>query len=101
MKPSRKTYTEEFKTEAAKMTLETDQTLQEIADNLGISLSALSRWKSKYLKAEQNSKVAFPGKGNLSPADAELKTLQKENARLKRERDILKKAMAYFAQVPE
>ena len=40
---------------------------------------------------------AFPGKGYLKPDDAASKELQKEVERLRRERDILKKAMAYFA----
>jgi transposase len=101
MAKSRKTYTEEFKVEAVKLILENQQTVTETANNLGISLSALTRWKSNYLNANQNPKAAFPGKGNLSPHDAELKALQKENQKLKRERDILKKAMAYFAQVSE
>jgi transposase len=68
---------------------------------LGIGLSSLNRWKTNYLKANGEVKVAFPGKGNLSPYEAELKALKKENEKLKRERDILKKAMAYFAKVPE
>ena len=41
---------------------------------------------------------AFPGKGYLKPADAELKNLRKELEKVKRERDILKKAVAYFAE---
>jgi len=97
----RKTYTKEFKVEAVKLVLDGKQTLTETAANLGVGLSTLGRWKSNYLKANHQTKTAFPGKGNLSPHDAELKALQKENERLKRERDILKKAMAYFTQVPE
>ena len=98
---SRRTFSEEFKVETVKLLLEKQHTLQEASTNLGIGLSTLMRWKSNYLKANQNSKIAFPGKGNLSPYEAELKALQKENEKLKRERDILKKAMAYFAKVPE
>lgn len=97
----RKTYTEEFKVEAVKLILENGQLATETAANLGVGLSSLNRWKRNYLKANQDSQVAFPGKGNLSPHAAELKNLQKEVQKLKRERDILKKAMAYFAQVPE
>jgi len=97
----RKTYTEEFKVEAVKLILDNQQTITETAANLGVGLSTLTRWKSNYIKAKQNSKEAFPGKGNLSSHDAELKALQKEVEKLKRERDILKKAMAYFTQVPE
>lgn len=101
MNKKRKIYTEEFKVEAVKLVLDKQQGLKETADNLGIGLSSLTRWKANYLKANGKSKAAFPGKGNLSPHDAELKSLQKEVIKLKRERDILKKAMAYFTQMPE
>lgn len=101
MSNQRKVYTEAFKEEAVKLVLEKQQTATEIAADLGIGLSTLNRWKSNYLKANQNVKLAFPGKGNLSPHALELKALQKEVHKLKRERDILKKAMAYFTQLPE
>ncbi len=44
--------------------------------------------------------AAFPGHGNPTPADDELRRLRAENARLKAERDLLKKAAAYFANPP-
>ena len=43
---------------------------------------------------------AFPGHGNPTPAEDELRRLRAENARLKAERDLLKKAAAYFANPP-
>ena len=101
MKKERKKYSQEFKEEAVKLLLSENSTHQEVASNLGISLSTLGRWKRSYLNAHQNSSQAFPGQGNLSPHDAELKQLQKEVMKLKRERDILKKAMAYFTHLPE
>jgi len=101
MSSQRKVYTEEFKEEAVKLVLEKNQTATEIASHLGVALSTLNRWKSNYLKSNQNAKIAFPGKGNLSPHELELKALQKEVHKLTRERDILKKAMAYFTQPPE
>jgi len=101
MSNQRKVYSEAFKEEAVKLVLEKNQTATEVASHLGVGLSTLNRWKSNYLKANQNAKVAFPGKGNLSPYEAELKALQKEVQKLTRERDILKKAMAYLTQSPE
>lgn len=96
----RRKFTPEFKEQAVKLVLEQNYTVSEAASNLGIGLSTLSKWIRKY-RASNDVKTAFPGKGNLSPEQAQLKELQKENARLKRERDILKKAMAYFANPHE
>jgi len=91
----KKNYTADFKEEAVKLVTQQGYKLEEAADRLGISKSALSKWKKALLK-EGNIKSAFPGKGYLKPEDAAFKALQKEVDRLRRERDILKKAMAYF-----
>jgi transposase len=95
-KLTRKNYSAEFKEEAVKLITEQGYTLSEAASRLGISKGALSNWKQALLD-EGNTKSAFPGKGHLKPEDAAFKELQKEVERLRRERDILKKAMAYFA----
>ena len=55
----------------------------------------LHRWKSKFLT---DGEVAFPGKGRLKPDDEELRRLRRELFKVKQERDILKKAAAYFAR---
>ena len=52
-------------------------------------------WKKKYLEDAQH---AFPGIGRMKPEQEELRRKDREIARLKMERDILKKAMAYFAK---
>lgn len=96
IKRTQKSYTAEFKEEAVNLITEKGYKLHEAADRLGVSKSALSKWKQALLN-EGNAKSAFPGKGYLKPDDAAFKELQKEVERLRRERDILKKAMAYFA----
>ncbi|MDF2868188.1 MAG: transposase family protein [Gammaproteobacteria bacterium] len=94
----KKIYTQEFKVEAVKLITEQGYTIAEVARNLGISGSALGKWK-RVLEKGINPKAAFPGKGH--PRDVELHALQKELEKVKRERDILKKALGYFAKVPE
>lgn len=91
-----KIYTSEFKEEAVKLVTEQGYSLSEAARCLGIGLSTLSKWRQALVNAGHDRIEAFPGKGYLKPSDAEFKALQKEIERLKRERDILKKAMAYF-----
>ena len=71
--------------------------MQEVADNLGIHISNLRRWKKAYLA---DAKQAFPGQGHL-PADEEaMRTLRRENDLLRQERDILKKALGILSQRP-
>lgn len=67
----------------------------ELARELGVNISLLYKWRDK---ARQHGDEAFPGHGHQRPEEAELTRLKRENARLKEERDFLRKAAAYFAQ---
>jgi len=94
----RKSHSKEFKIEAAKMVVELGSTQAEVARNLGVTSGQVHRWVTDY-KADPEH--AFPGKGHLSPADERTRQLEAQVRRLTMERDILKKAMAYFAEVPK
>ena len=94
-KPRRK-YTREFKLAAVKLITEQGRSVAEAARSLGVSEKQLRHWKA--VLAEQGQQQAFPGNGNLPPADEELRRLREENQRLRMERDILKKATAFFAK---
>lgn len=96
-KKPKKFYSREFKIEAVKLVTEQGYKTGDAAVRLGISPSAISLWK-RQLESEMTLESAFPGKGYLKPADAELKNLRNELEKVKRERDILKKAVAYFAE---
>ena len=67
----------------------------QLSDDPGIEYSVLRRWKKQLTDDPQN---AFPGKGKLKADDEELRRLKRELDRVKEERDILKKALAYFAE---
>lgn len=90
-KVSKSYYTLEFKQSSAKLAAESDQPIAETAKELGIKETTLYGWVAKY------SSKAKQGMRAKDEAEQELKQLRKENARLKQERDILKKAMAYLA----
>lgn len=94
----RKTYDKEFKLSAVKMVVQEGLSAAEVSRDLGINENSLHNWKKKYLDDKEN---AFPGKGRLKPEDEELRRLQKELKTVKMERDILKKAIAFFAKEPE
>ena len=79
--------------DAVKLVTEQGYKVSEAARNLGIHHSSLRRWKKQF---ETNSTQAFPGKGHMSPEKEELYQLHKEVKRLRMEREILKKATAFF-----
>lgn len=97
-KQPRRSFDKEFKLSAVKLVLESEKSVESIARDLGVSSNSLFNWKRKYL---EDAKNAFPGKGHMKPEQEELRKKDREIARLKMERDILKKAIAYFAKVKE
>ena len=91
----RRQYTAEFKKEAVRLVTNQGYTITEAAKSLGIRSQILGRWRREQLKKQEN---AFPGTGHQSPEIEELNRLREENRRLKLEREILKKAAAFFAK---
>ena len=87
----------EFKIEAVRLASEPGNTQTGIERDLGISHGIISRWKRELRK---DGDQAFPGKGRLKLDDDEMRRLKRENERLRRERDILKKAVAIFSEDP-
>ena len=94
---ARKTYTREFKLQALRMLTEQGLSVAEVARRLGVGENCLRNWRQAH---QQQGEAAFPGQGNPSPADEELRRLRAEVQRLRAERDLLKKAAAYFASPP-
>ena len=95
MASKRRKYTREFKLDAVRMVIEQDRPVSEVAENLGINPGVLQRWRKKF---EADGSLAFPGHGKLKPEDEEIRRLRKELVDTRQERDILKKAMAYFVK---
>jgi transposase len=91
----RKSYSQEFKVEAVKLITHKGYSIAEASRSLGVEYSVLRRWKNEL---EQDPQHAFPGKGRLRPPDEEIRSLKKKLDRVTEERDILKKALAYFAE---
>lgn len=89
-----KHYDNEFKVNAVKLIKESGVTLKRVSEDLGVAKSTLHKWVRAMERGDLRE--AFPGKGHLRPADAELKALRREVEILRQERDILKKAAAIF-----
>jgi len=90
----RKRYSREFKLESVRMANESGKPVAEVARELDISVHHLYRWRDE---ARKQGGQVFPGHGNASSQD-ELAVLKRENARLREERDILKKSLIFFAK---
>jgi transposase len=98
MEMRRRKYDRQFKEEAVRLILQEGRKTREVAGNLGINESLLSRWKREH---EMNGAGAFPGKGHLRPQDEEMRQLRKQLSDVTMERDILKKAVAIFSRQPK
>ena len=95
----RRRYTHEFKLEAVRLASAGDKSLSEVARELGIRSDMLRQWKYQAEgRVGQAAREVFPGNGKLTSSDEELRRLRRENAQLREERDILKKATAFFAR---
>lgn len=95
MRKKHSKFTLEFKQEAVKLVTAQGYTQAEAAKSLGVSSKNISRWVS-----ELNGKTIANKKAVLTAEQEELQSLRKENKRLKLEREILKKAAAFFANEP-
>lgn len=95
MKKNRKKYDLAFKLEAIRLVVEDGRKVSEVERNLDISRGTLARWVREK-KADPED--AFPGKGRLKAKDEEIRRLRTELKNTKEERDIIKKALAYFAE---
>lgn len=91
----RKKYTSEFKREAVRLMESSQKPSTDIARQLGVRRNQLYKWKEQLNK---RGAQAFPGIGRRSTQADEVARLKRELERVKEERDILKKAAAYFAK---
>ena len=83
------------KVEAVKLIQERGVSVAQASRDLGVQGSVLRRWVQESVA---DAAQAFPGQGQMKPEQAELARLRREVIKLKAERDISKKAAAYFAK---
>ena len=93
-KRKRRNYSKEFKEEAVKLVTEQGYSVAEAGRNLGVNANMLGRWKKEF----EGDAEGGISPGSAATMQAELKRLRTENKRLKMEREILKKAAAFFAK---
>ena len=89
----RKKFSAQYKAEAVELVLVTGQPIVQVARDLGISEGTLGNWVRAHREANPDPSKA------LSPTDeARLRAVEAENARLRMENELLKKAAAFFAK---
>jgi transposase len=91
----RRTFSREFKLEAVRLVRERGVTAAQAARDLDIHPNLLRNWVKAF---SADPRHAFPGQGQMKPEQLEIERLRREVIKLKAERDILKKAAAYFAK---
>jgi transposase len=91
----RRQFSREFKLEAVKLVAERGVSVRQAAQDLDVHGNVLRKWVREL---REQPEEAFPGNGKMTSQDAEIARLRKEVAKLKMERDLLKKAAAYFAK---
>jgi transposase-like protein len=90
----RRKFTREFKLEAVRLIKERGVSYAQASHDLSVHQSQLRSWVKARADDPQH---AFPGQGQMKPEQLEIAQLKREVIKLKAERDILKKAAAYFA----
>lgn len=95
MPRKRAKHSAEYKQEAIRRIIDGKEAVATVADELGLARETLYRWMREY---HQEPSEAFRGNGKLTSQDEEIRRLRQENARLKEEREILKKAATFFAK---
>jgi len=94
-KMKRTVFPKEFKLEAVRLVIERGMSAAQVARDLGISPEYVYRWKKEF---KEDPTFSFPGKGNVSGDQAELRRLQKRVKELEEEREILKKTLGYIVK---
>jgi len=97
MSVKHKKYSKQFKLDALKLYQEGQKSMAQVERDLGITVGLLAKWRAGLLKAK-DEQDAFPGNGNLPESEARLRQLERENAELRQEKEILKKVLAIYSK---
>ena len=94
-------YSQRFIDDAINLAMNSDKSLVKIANSLGVPLSTIKQWVGVYKRSREDIMKNKSKSRELTPIEKENARLQKQNADLKMERDILKKTLAIFTKPEE
>ena len=100
---SQKPYAPEFVQEAVRLVVEGGMSRTQVAQDLGVSVDTVARWvlRAQYTATSPSPSSSVAPSSTLVSEHAELARLRRENDQLRMERDILKKALGIFSQMPQ
>jgi len=93
----RRKYSQQFKLEAIALFEHGERSMAEVERELGLTKGLLAKWRER-LRTHEKAEEAFPGNGQLPASEARLRELERENARLRQEKDILKKVLTMYSR---
>lgn len=94
-------YSEEFRKQAVSLADQPGKTAVEVAESLGIHVNQIYNWRTQFNKLSKKQFQTLEGVDYSKDELNEIRRLKRENAMLRKERDFLKKATAYFASLKE
>jgi transposase len=94
---TRKKYSKQFKLDAIQMYENGEKSMAQVERELGITVGLLAKWREELLQAK-DQKDAFPGNGNMPDSEARIQQLERENAQLRQEKEILKKVLGIYSK---
>jgi len=97
MSVKRKKYSKQFKLDAIQKYENGEKSLAEVERELMITSGLLGKWREELMQAK-DEKETFPGKGNLPDSEARIRQLERENAQLRQEKEILKKVLGIYSK---
>lgn len=97
MSVKRKKYSKQFKMDAIQMFENGEKAMSQVERELGITGGLLGKWRDELLQAKDQAN-AFPGNGNLPDSEVRLRQLERENAQLRQEKEILKKVLGIYSK---
>ena len=96
MSVKRKKYSRQFKLDAIQMYENGEKSMAQVERELGITKGLLAKWREELLQAKDQAN-AFPGNGKLPEHEARIRQLERENAQLRQEKEILKKVLGIYS----
>ena len=93
----RRKYGKEFKLESIRVFEKGERSLSEVERDLGITTGSLGRWVAN-LNRQSKKEEAFPGNGRLPDTEARIRQLERENAQLRQDKEILKKVLSMYSK---
>ena len=97
MSVKRKKYSKQFKIDAIQMYENGEKSMSQVERELGITAGLLGKWREELQQAKDPAE-AFPGNGNLPEQEARIRQLERENAQLRQEKEILKKVLGMYSR---